>query len=75
VLLISAGAIEGHFERKTQREAHQGDLVLARNAPAHRALVTQNKLAYLGFKFLDHLHYYPDLAPSYYHLFPGLKNN
>jgi len=30
VLLISAGAIEGHFEEKTPREDHQGGLVLAR---------------------------------------------
>ena len=30
VLLISAGAIEGHFEVKTQRKAHQRGLVLAR---------------------------------------------
>jgi len=29
VLLISAGATEGHFEGKTQREDHQGGLVLA----------------------------------------------
>ena len=29
VLLISAGAIEGHFEGKTQQEGHQGGLVLA----------------------------------------------
>jgi hypothetical protein len=28
VLLISAGAIEGHFEGKTPREGHQGGLVL-----------------------------------------------
>ena len=28
VLLISAGAVEGHFERKTPREGHQGGLVL-----------------------------------------------
>ena len=33
VLLISAGAIEGHFERKTPREGHQGSLVLARQCP------------------------------------------
>ena len=43
------------------------------NAPAHRALATQNKLAYLGFQCLDHPPYSPDLAPSDYHLFPGLK--
>jgi len=30
VLLISAGAIEGYFERKTPREDHQGVLDLAR---------------------------------------------
>jgi len=31
------------------------------------------KLAYLGFQYLDHPHYSPDLVPSDYHLFPGLK--
>ena len=48
-------------------------LFLQDNAPAHRALVTQKKLAYLGFQCLDHPPYSPDLAPSDYHLFPGLK--
>ena len=43
------------------------------NAPVHRALATQKKLAYLGFQCLDHPPYSPDLAPSDYHLFPGLK--
>ena len=43
------------------------------NAPAHRALATQKKLAYLGFQYLDHPLYSPDLAPSDYHLFPGLE--
>jgi len=43
------------------------------NAPAHQALATQKKLAYLGFQCLDHLPYSPDLTPSDYHLFPGLK--
>jgi len=42
------------------------------NAPAHRALATQKKLAYLGFHCLDHPPYSPDLAPSDYRLFPGL---
>jgi len=54
VLLISAGAIEGHFEGKTPREFHQGVLFLHENAPAHRALATQKKLAYVGFQCLDH---------------------
>jgi histone-lysine N-methyltransferase SETMAR len=43
------------------------------NAPAHRVLATQKKLAYLGFQFLDYPPYSPDLVPSDYHLFPGLK--
>ena len=51
------------------------DLVLARYAPAHRALATQKKLTYLGFQCLDHAPYSPDLAPSDYHLFPGLKKH
>ena len=41
--------------------------------PAHRTLATQKKLAYLGFHWLDHPPYSPDLALSDYHLFPGLK--
>jgi len=48
-------------------------LFLHDNAPAHRALATQKKLAYLGFQCLDHPPYSPDLAPSDYHLFNGLK--
>ena len=48
-------------------------LFLHDNAPAHRARVTQKKLSSLGFQCLDHPHYSPDLAPSEYHLFLGLK--
>ena len=43
------------------------------NALAHGALATQKKLAYLRFQCLNHPPYSPDLAPSDYHLFPGLK--
>jgi histone-lysine N-methyltransferase SETMAR len=60
------------------KEKHEGKvtkwvLFLHENNPAHRALSTQKKLAYLGFQGLDHPPYSPDLAPSDYHLFPGLK--
>jgi len=48
-------------------------LFLHDNAPAHRALATQKKLAYLGFRCLNQPPYSPDLAPSEYHLFPGPK--
>ena len=43
------------------------------NAPAHRALATQKKVAYLGLQCLDHPPYSPDLTPADYHLFLGLK--
>jgi len=42
----------------------KGVLFLHNKAPAHRALATQKKLAYLGFQFLDHPPYSADLAPS-----------
>jgi len=48
-------------------------LFLRDNAPAHRTLATLKGLAYLGFQYLDHPPYSPDLAPSDYYLFPGLK--
>jgi len=48
-------------------------LFLHNNAPAHQALAAQKKLAYMGFQCLDHPPYSPDLAPSDYHLLPGLK--
>jgi hypothetical protein len=44
VFLISAGAIEAHFEEKKPREIHQGVLFLHDNVPAHRALANQKKL-------------------------------
>ena len=46
---------------------------LHENAPAHQALATQKKLAYLGFQCLDHTPYSPDLVPPDYHLIPSLK--
>jgi len=60
---------------KHRGKVTKGVLFLHDNAPAHRALATQKKLAYLGFQCLDHPPYSPDLAPSDYHLFPELKNN
>jgi histone-lysine N-methyltransferase SETMAR len=48
-------------------------LFLHDNVPAHQALATQKKLAYLDYQYLDHPPYSPDLAQSDYHPFPGLK--
>jgi len=50
-------------------------LFLQKNAPAHWALATQKKLAYLGFQCRDHPPYSPDLDLLDYHLFPGLKKH
>ena len=73
VLLISAGAIEGLVKEKRLGKITKGVLFLHDNAPAHRALATHKKLAHLGFQCLDHPPYSPELAPSDYRLFLGLK--
>jgi len=61
------------LKEKCCRNVAKGVLFLHDNAPAHWALATQKKLAYLGFQCLDHPPYSPDLAPLDCHLFPGLK--
>jgi len=61
------------LKEKRRGKFTKGVLFLHDNALTHRALATQEKLAYLGFHCLDHPPYSPDLTPSNYHLFPGLK--
>jgi len=61
------------LQEKRRGKLTKGVLFLHDNAPAHRALATQKKLAYQSFQCLDHPPYSPDLAPSHYRLFPGLK--
>jgi histone-lysine N-methyltransferase SETMAR len=61
------------LKEKRRGKVTKGVLFLHDNAPAHRALATQKKLACLDFKCPDHPSYSPDLAPSDYHLFPGLQ--
>ena len=61
---------ERHFEGRRHRKVTKGVLFLHYNAPVHRALATRQ---HLGFQCLGHPPYSPDLAPSEYHLFPGLK--
>jgi len=60
-------------EKRRGKVSTKGVLFLHDNAPAHRALATHKKLAYLGFQCLDHPPSSPDLAPSDYQLFRGLK--
>src|SRR5215469_772362 len=61
------------LKEKCRGKVIKGILFLHDNVPAHWALAIQKKLAYLGFQCPDHPPYSPDLAPSDYHLFPGLK--
>jgi len=61
------------LKEKRRGKFIKGVLFLHDDSPAHRALATQKKLAYLGFHCLDHSPYSPDLTPSDYYLFPGLK--
>jgi len=63
------------LKEKRNRKVTKVVLFLHDNAPAHQALVTQKKLAYLGFQCLDHPPYSAGLAPSDYSLFPRLKKN
>jgi histone-lysine N-methyltransferase SETMAR len=61
------------LREKRRGKFTKGVMFLHKNSPPHRALTTQKKMAYLGFQCVDHPPYSPDLAPSDYHLFPGLK--
>jgi len=63
------------LKQKSLENVTIGVFFLDDNAPAHQALATQKKLAYLGFQCLDHPPYSPDMASSDYHLFHGVKND
>ena len=65
--------LKGILKEKRRGKFTKGVLFLHDNAPAHRALSAQKKLAYPGFQRLDYPPYSADVAPSEYHLFPGLK--
>jgi len=60
--------LRGILKEKPRGKVTKRVLFLHDNVPAHRALATQKKLAYLVFQCLHHLPYSPDLAPSDYHL-------
>ena len=61
------------LKEKRRDKITKGILFLHDNAPAHRTLAAQKKLAYLSFQCLDHPPYSRDLDASKYHLFSGLN--
>ena len=69
----SALLVQLNLKEKRHGKVTKGVLFLHDNALAQWAFATQKKLVYLSFQCLDHPPYSPDLAPSDYHLFPGLK--
>jgi hypothetical protein len=73
VLISLLVQLKDILKLKRRGKFTKGVLFWHDNVPAHQSLAIQKKLAYLGFQSLHHPTYSPDLAPSYYHLFPGLK--
>jgi len=61
------------LKEKLRAKFTKGVLFLHDNAPAYWTLATQKKLIHLSFQCLDNPPYSPDLAPSDYHMFPGMK--
>jgi len=55
--------LKDFLKEKCRGNVTKGVLFLHDNAPAHRPLATQKKMAYLGFQCLDHPPYSPDMAP------------
>jgi len=75
VLLISAGAIKWRFEGKTLWEGHQGGLDFAWQCPGSPGTCNPEETGLPGISLCWSPILFSGLAPSDYHLFPGLKKN
>ena len=62
-------------KQKRRGKLRRGVLLLHDNAPVHKSHVAQGAVRECGFRELNHPPYSPDLAPSDYWLFPGLKKH
>ena len=51
----------------------KGVRLLQDNAPVHNSHVAQIEARSCGYEILPHPPYYPDFAPSDFHLFPPMK--
>ena len=79
---ISYGSVEdiihndlGYRKMAAKRPelAANGWILHQDNAPAHRAIATQETIAQLGIEIMPHPPYSPDLAPCDFYLFPQVK--
>ena len=60
-------------EKSRPREGHKGGLVLVRKCPGSPGTCNPEETGLPELPVSYHPSYSPDLAPSDYHLFPGLK--
>jgi histone-lysine N-methyltransferase SETMAR len=68
--------VKSFKKRITTKAAETFDVVLQQDkARPHTSATTSDAIARLGFTVLPHPAYSPDLAPSYFHLFPKLKED
>ena len=58
---------------KRRGKISKGILLLQDNAPVHNSHVTRSEARACGYEILPHPPYFPDLAPSDFHLFPAMK--
>lgn len=63
------------FKEKRPGKWSRGVLLLHDNAPVHKCRTAMAALINCGFDTLIHPPYSPDLAPSYYYLFPKMKKD
>jgi hypothetical protein len=61
------------LKEKRRGNVTKGDLVLARQCPGSPGTCNPEETGLTGLQCFDHPPYFPDQAPSDFHLFPGLK--
>lgn len=67
--------LKAAIHEKRPSLANRNDVIFHQdNARPHVSLMTQQKIAELGWEQLSHPPYSPDLAPSDFHLFRSLQN-
>lgn len=70
---VLKGPLKTKMAAKRPELAANGWILHQDNAPAHRAIATQETIAQLGIEIMPHPPYSPDLAPCDFYLFPQVK--